>query len=156
MAIYNCKAKILFFLGFTFSYLMISCITKKINFVPLEKFNRYDSLDSENGKVIYHKSDYYIVENFQGFKQSESTIDSFINTQNIEKFKKVSDYQIVFYKASNKTNLKNLSENPRDLDRYSQDNDMILIYSWMNGKFLGKTKWKNGEIISPTGKIIVE
>jgi hypothetical protein len=156
MDTYNYKMKKIILLGFTFSFLMISCITKKINFVPLEKFNRYDSLDSENGKVIYHKSDYYIVENFQGFKQSESTIDSFINTLNIEKFKKVSDYQIVFYKASNKTNLKNLSENPRDLDRYSQDNDMILIYYWVNGKFLGKTKWKNGEIFSPSSDIIVE
>jgi len=156
METYNHKMKILILLGFTISFLATSCGTKKINFIPLEKFNRYDSLDSENGKIIYHKSDHYIVEHFRGFKQSESAIDSFVNTLGVQKFKKVSDYNIVFYKASDKTSLKNLSENPRDLVRYSQENDLILIYSWVKGKYLGKTRWKNGEIFSPVNDIVIE
>jgi hypothetical protein len=31
-----------------------------------------------------------------------------------------------------------------------------LTYSWMKGKYLGKTKLKNGKIISPVNDIVIE
>lgn len=63
---------------------------------------------------------------------------------------------MLFYKESTKTNIKNLSANPKDLYRYSQDHDLIYEYSWMNGKFLAKLKFKNGEIIEPKYNIQLE
>ncbi|WP_165585923.1 hypothetical protein, partial [Pedobacter nototheniae] len=62
---------------------------------------------------------------------------------------------ITFYKASDITNLSHLKENPRDLYRYSLDNDMIYEYWWSGHVFLGRTKFKNGEIIDPKNTVIV-
>jgi hypothetical protein len=63
---------------------------------------------------------------------------------------------MMFYKESDKTNVKNLSDNPRDLYRYSQDHDLIYEYFWMNGAFLARHKFKNGEIVEPKKSITIE
>ena len=62
-----------------------------------------------------------------------------------------------FYKESNVTNENHLKENPRDLDRYSQQNDMIWMYNWQKktNKIVAY-KFKDGEIIYPNSEIKVE
>ena len=45
----------------------------------------------------------------------------------VPKKETTSDFQVIFYKKSSKTNLNNLKKNPRDLVRHSQDEDMITL-----------------------------
>jgi hypothetical protein len=137
---------------------LTSCSVKNVNlkFVPLTQFNYLDSTRNANGKMIYNKIDNYIVENFRDNKKSALTIDSFANSLKNESFKKVSGYQIVFFKHSSITDINHLRENPRDLDRHSQDNDLIRVYNWVYGTYVGREIWHNGEIIDPKSNITVE
>jgi hypothetical protein len=64
-----------------------------------------------------------------------NAIDSCAKALAGENIIKYSNLSIIFYKRSDVTNKAHLKENPRDIDRYSQDNDMIFIYKWSMGKF---------------------
>jgi hypothetical protein len=63
---------------------------------------------------------------------------------------------MMFYKESEYTNEKALKKNPRNLYRYSQQNDWIFTYTWCNGTFMGRTKIRNGEFVNPGTNITVE
>ena len=56
---------------------------------------------------------------------------------------------MIFYKESRYTNLIKIAENPRELDRYSVDHDLVFDYTWEDGKFDSRTEIKNGERIYP-------
>jgi hypothetical protein len=117
--------------------------------------NRVDTLVTGKDTIIT-KQESFLVENFIDNSESEYFIDSFVQTHLKSIDKVTSDYLITFYKQTSKTNLENLRNNPRDLDRYSQQHDLIYQYSWSKGKFLSRFKFKDGNIISPEGDIKVE
>lgn len=55
---------------------------------------------------------------------------------------------MVFYKRSSVTTIENIIANPRIIDRYSQDNDLIFSYEWVHGKSFSKFKFKNGRLVN--------
>jgi hypothetical protein len=108
------------------------------------------------GRLTINRIDYYLVEDYSDNKHTEHLIDSFAYKNKHVNINDYGLYKMFFYKKSAKTNPKNLSENPRDLYRYSQDHDLIFMYNWINGKFAGRYKLKNGEIIEPKHNIELE
>ena len=146
------KFKILLLVGF--GTILFGCNTKKqLKFILMESSKTF--APETNEKVTYW-GDSYIIENYHNNRHSAKQIDHFAHDLARLKKDSCSSYTIIFYKASNITNLKHLKENPRDLDRYSQNNDEIYNYHWSSGIFSGKTKIKNGEIINPKNKVIIK
>lgn len=123
-----------------------------IRFLSITQFNAVDTLINKD-KISYHKKENFIVEHYSENEMNEKAIDSVGMNPRDSNYKSIQDLQIVFYKSSSKTNLKNLKDNPRDIVRYSQDHDLIYIYYHSSGKFLFKQKWHNGEILDSTNKI---
>ncbi|RZK33466.1 MAG: hypothetical protein EOO90_32250 [Pedobacter sp.] len=86
----------------------------------------------------------FLIENYCTSKDCEVHIDSLI--QEHYKTKTYKQYLIELFKESKKLNIKNLMNNPRDFEKYS-DNEHVLTYRFLNGKFLSKDKYKNGESV---------
>lgn len=108
-----------------------------------------------NGEVC--KNLVFIVD----YNSSSSSIDTSISSY----VKKIIDtikgnYNQIgfsFYLRSKITNEEHLKKNPRDLDRYSQENDLLWMYTWEKKKNkMTRFKFKNGEIIYPNSEIKVE
>ncbi len=127
---------------------------KRLIFESIPYLNRIDSLISKD--TVITKQESFLVENFIDNSETEGLVDKFVQTHIKSNDIVTIDYLITFYKKSAKTNLENLKKNPRDLDRYSQQHDLIYQYSWSKGKFIARYKFKNGNIISPEGDIKVE
>jgi hypothetical protein len=137
----------LFLFLFLLLYFFISCREQKIDFIPLKQFDTADTI-RHNGKLFITKKSNYIVTNYSNTNKVNSTIRNFVLKQVKNGLPNIT-YSFVFYKSSNITNTKHLGPNPRDIDRYSQDHDMVLSYKWRNGKWESETVFKNGVVISP-------
>ncbi|RYX92393.1 hypothetical protein EON78_06455 [bacterium] len=107
-----------------------------------------------DGKV--YRQDFCIVENYKRNAMNEKMIDSMANALYKIYKPKYFSYQLAVYKYSDYTNPTHLTEYPRDLDRYSQDNDMIFTYRWLGNSPVNKWIWRKGEVISPKIDIIIE
>ncbi|WP_410220775.1 hypothetical protein [Pedobacter sp.] len=90
----------------------------------------------------------FIVKDYSNSEEAKKAIDAFAMEQ-VKNSEKGITYLLVFYKYSEITNVNHLKAYPRDIDRYSQDNDMIFTYRWLDGKLESKTVIDNGTIISP-------
>jgi hypothetical protein len=97
----------------------------------------------------------FFVDHYKANKYCEKYIDSVAFKLGEAKKNKYLTYSIQFYKLSEKTNAKHLSENPRDLDRYSYTHDYIYSYYWSDGNFVSRQKFKNGKMIEPNTDDIV-
>jgi adenine specific DNA methylase Mod len=120
------------------SFGCFSCKREKISFTPLTQYENIDTAYSNN-TIYTSKWLYYIINNYNDSDETLKAMDSCVNVvvgANPEKFR---NFTIVFYKASDITNVQHLKDNPSDIDRYSQDNDMMFSYKWENGKFMGRS-----------------
>ena len=112
----------------------VTHISKIENFAiePFYVINKPNKCDTSNyGNIFY--DDYYIVTGYKKSKNQINTLDSFA----CELLKGV-DYKFVernihFYSKSNITNNAYILENPRELVRYSYENDFEFKYSKSNG-----------------------
>ena len=68
-------------------------------------------------------------------------------------YMKYQDYYMILYKESKYTNEEYIKKDPRSIDRYSQEHDHRYTFSWSNGKFEGMDKFKDGELLNPSGDI---
>lgn len=125
-------------------FFFLSCQqNKEITFEPFYVVNFYDSIEIENKKYL-KKRIAYLIENYQETLESEMKIDSFV-CLNIDPLKKYLDYySILIYKKSKITNNDHIKADPKDIDRYSQENDLLYIYDWSDGDFASKMKY-NGK-----------
>src|SRR5690606_11734426 len=138
-------------------FLCIQCnptSSDKIAIVPFDLLNNRDTF-TYRGEILFNKSEYFLIKNYSKGKSTEDYIDSFVNANKDSNLDKYSNYGITFYKESAKTNIQNITKNPRDLDRYSQKHDLVYKYKWINGKFIYRFKFKNGELV-PKSDIIVK
>jgi len=149
-----------FFLGyilFSISF-SASCQYQRLEIVPLSIFNNSDTTLKVNDTMIFNGYT-YIVKNYRDNSETEKTIDSFVYAMKDTSYKKRTSVVITFYRESAITNLEHLSKNKRDLDRYSNKNDIIYTYSrtYYGNKYAGwqKLKFKNGELDS-SDNIIIE
>jgi hypothetical protein len=125
---------------------IFACKSGPVEFQKLGQFSKTDSI-IDNGKPIYFKTDVYIVKNYYDDKKNESTVDSFAYRNKPADLGNISDYNIVIYKHSKRTDIENLARNPKDFETHSFENDMIYLYRWGGGKWSSKTKFKGRKIV---------
>lgn len=135
--------------------ILTACCTSK-----LLQFDQYDNeegiREKLNGSKYTFLTKTFIVKNYIDCKNSEIQIDSFVNAQK-KLWKHIDNINLFFYKSSKKTNLENWKKNPRDIDRYSNEHDLIYSFDISKSidlkKSISKFKYKNGNIIEPKGDI---
>lgn len=155
------KDQIIILLNFVWSVGM--CLTfwscsnaqKKLIIVPLHSLENIDT-SQFRGKMAISKMSFYLVQGYKNNKVTERSIDDFVHRNKDSNWLNYSQYQVIFYKESNETNVKNIKAFPRVIVRYSQDHDWIYSYKWSDGQFLYKWKIKNGKIIKPKQSIRLE
>lgn len=107
-----------------FFIIFISCkkgpLTIEELIIPIEKGN-YTYIDT-NAKEI---SKTFIVDNFSNIESDYKKFDSLVCSIIVDSS---FFYNVNFIKKSKISNLQNLNQFPRDLDRYSYDKDMIVNY----------------------------
>ncbi len=133
-----------------------SCTVRQSNIavIPLEKFTSVDTIVFK-GKKVMHKTASFIISNWKEDKKSLHALDCFVISSIDSNIYSYGQYTMIFYKESDITNIRHLSENPRDLDRYSQDNDMIYNYIWFNGKLSMISEIKDGIVVNAKSEIKV-
>lgn len=99
-------------------------------------------------KISLHQSRYYIVDKNIEEKDRDTLIKVFVQKFNNTLSDTLVAFDLLFYKESETTNESHLKSDPRDLDRYSQDNDLVWNY------FLNKTKKQISGFKFKEGKII--
>lgn len=95
-----------------------------------------------NTETHTYKVDSYLVTGFQNTPEHEAKIDSFVCSILDSTCTLYSQYLILIYKKSKYTNNEHIKNNLRDLDRYSQENDFLYHYGWVNGIHYSKTSRK--------------
>jgi hypothetical protein len=139
-------------------FFFTSCNGQSIKKEGSEKIKELIMFQKEyslNGEVC--KNLVFIVDN----NSFSSSIDTIISNY-VKKIKDTikGDYSQIgfsFYLRSKITNEEHLKNNPRDLDRYSQENDLLWMYTWEKKKNnMTRFKFKNGKIIYPNSEIKVE
>jgi hypothetical protein len=150
MSIYNYK---IFFVNILIVITFSGCVKSKPKLIikPLDMLKHTDSLFSEN-KMLYFKSDYFLVSNYSNTQKNYDYIDSFAFKVYDTAFAKYTNYHIFFYKESKETNAENILSNPRVVDRYSNGHDKIFVYGWDYGKLLSKDRYEDGEIVDNKDK----
>lgn len=113
-------------------------------FYPFPKL--IDTANIDN-KMVIEKTDYFLIQNYKDDDNVNNQIDSFVYKNIPSELNHYKSYQMYFYKETKYTNEKKIKENPRELDRYSQFNDLLFEYSWDSGESNGRFKFKNGEIV---------
>lgn len=120
--------------------------------ITISKFDLLSHVSSQEykGETIKDKYNYYLVENYKDNSDCDSAIVNFVKAQKRDTAYK-SEY-FTFYRLSDITNEAHLKENPRDLDRYSADNDLlfqIIKYQLPKDKNNPNiiTKYRNGEMV---------
>lgn len=109
----------------------------------------------DRGKTLSVKNDYFIIHGFKRNDFVKAYIDSFVTMHKKKETAIYRQYSIGFYKYSEYTNIEHLAKNPRDLARYSNENDLVYIYSYSENK-LSFFEYKNGKRIYPISNITVE
>lgn len=110
------------------------------NEMKFSMFNPVCKVDTliNNNKAYTYKTNAYLVTGFQNTAVHEAQIDSFVCTIQDSTWERFSECHILIYKESKYTNNEYITRNPRDLDRYSQENDFLYWYIWSNGVFYSK------------------
>ena len=124
----------------------LSCKEQKnitsLEILPID-FLDYTSTFNNNGTLIYHKVDYFIVKNYIESLSSEKIIDDFVcNTLDLET-NTLDSYHLTFFNESEKTNLKKIAKDDSIIDKYSHLNDHLFTYIWTNIRKNKPSKFKN-------------
>ncbi|MBN8681057.1 MAG: hypothetical protein J0L99_00320 [Chitinophagales bacterium] len=95
-----------------------------------------------NNNIYTYRTDAYLITSFQNTAAHEAKIDSFVCTIQDSTWARYTECFILIYKKSKYTNNEYTAKNPRDLDRYSMDNDFLYWYTWANGRLYSKVAIK--------------
>jgi|GEM_PF-1848553 len=95
----------------------------------------------------------FIVKNYCASKKCEGYIDSLVLKH--YQTKNYKQYLVELYNESDKINIQNLTKNPEDFDDYA-DQVRVSTYRFLNGKFLSKDKYKNGESIETIDTAVIK
>ncbi len=134
-----------------FVILFSGCFQRK----PIEilefttRTHEIDSVRSENGFRLFYNY-FFLVKNFERTKSVEGQIDSFAREIFTQRSfaNDMERVQLFFYKESNKTNIAEIIKNPNEVDRYSNQHDLVYsIISRADGT-VTKEEIKNGVVIS--------
>lgn len=124
------------------SLCLVGCKKKKVSFVSLTQFETIDTV-FVNNEMNINKQLLYLINDYNDSDETSKLVDSCAYAVAGKNPAKFTNFKIIFYKVSDITNISHLRDNPRDIDRYSQEHDMLYSYDWINGKFAGKSYMKN-------------
>ncbi|MEO8174771.1 MAG: hypothetical protein ABI581_16865 [Sediminibacterium sp.] len=118
----------------------------------LNIFKRVDTLKTGD-TISLHQTRYYVVDKSIKEKNRDTLIKRFVENFTNDVSDSLVALDLMFYKESDITNRQHLESNPRDLDRFSQDNDLVWdFYVNKHKKLFWSFKYKAGKIIEPTGQ----
>ena len=126
-------------------FVQFTTYTKEVDsFVSLDKM-----------RVIYNY--FFLVKNYSSKKENISMVDSFANQfLNTGKFSpNREEVRLWFYKETSKTNIESIRANPREVDRYSNEHDLVWGFTLQRNNFLRREKFKNGEVIETNSVHVV-
>lgn len=114
------------------------------NEMKFSLFNPVCGIDTvlNNNNIYVYITSAYLITGFQNTAAHEAKIDSFVCSIQDSTWGRYSECRILIYKKSKYTNNEYISKNPRDLDRYSMDNDFLYWYTWANGIVYSKVSIK--------------
>ncbi|MFZ4769825.1 MAG: hypothetical protein ACOYLO_06555 [Ferruginibacter sp.] len=135
----------------TLATIAISC--KKSVKPQIIQFTTYtkevDSSVIWKGRNLVYYNFFFLVKNYSTQKQDISIIDSFAtNFLTSGKFSpNKEEVRLWFYKETAKTNIEAIRANPREVDRYSNEHDLVWGFTLQKNNFLRRKKFKDGEVI---------
>lgn len=134
-----------------------SCTTQKP--ISITEFFTYAKpVDStlSLGKIRVYYNNFFLITNYKDNLKSQNKLDSFaINYILQNKYAaKTEEVRLWFYKESTRTNLIEIKKNPREVDRYSNQHDLIYGYYIKRDEENIREKYKNGNVIETTDKYI--
>jgi hypothetical protein len=115
---------------------------------PFAFLNHIDTTIDMKGQKQLAKFEYFIANHFDYSKEATESLDQWVQKNKAADAGNFIQYTVYVYKKSSVTNEEHLKENPRDLDRYSLDNDWIYEGTWMNGKFVNRYIVKDGTFLT--------
>jgi hypothetical protein len=128
------------------------CITNSCRLSNKEEFEiaQFYAADSINYRMFKSvskdsfncKFESYLISGYEDSQEFEIKLDSFACNFKDSTYTKYDQYSKIFYKKSEFTNNEHIQKNPRDIDRYSQENDLQYSYTWHKGQFIGKLHHK--------------
>jgi hypothetical protein len=124
---------------------------QQLSFISFRPPEKVDSMMAKNSHLQY-----FIIRGYSDNRESLNQVDSFADKIKSADYADYPQYELIFYKESGQTNVGNIAKNPRVIDRYSQDNDLVLTYTWSRGKFISRQRIKNGMPEEGTDKIEVK
>lgn len=126
-----------------------SCNFQKENFdiLSFKELDRIDTIQSA-GKTFYYKTDNYLITGYDGSIELDRRIDQFVCTNRDISISNYAEYFICFYKKSKVTNTENIKNNPRDLARHSQQEDLLFVYKWRENKFLNVENYNGSKTLT--------
>jgi hypothetical protein len=108
----------------------------KMEMILFEPVCRIDTIN--NNTINTYKIVSYLADGYYNSAAHEAKIDSFVCSIQDSTWSAYDQCIIQIYQKSKYTNNEYIAKNPRDLDRYSQDNDFLYRYVWANGIFYSK------------------
>lgn len=142
---------------FWFPFMLIIACKEEATPLSIEPLHEFEEIDTSlivDKKFRKNKEDIYLLNAFTKHRAMRFFTDSIVNlTKEIDKY---DNYTISFYKPSDKTSTENLEENPKDFYNYSKLHDLVLVYKWNKGKYVGVDMVDNGKIIDTTIKTSIK
>jgi len=136
-----------------FLLLTIICSCKqspKLKFVQFTTYTReVDSSTIWKGRNLVYYNFFFLVKNYSSKKENIAIIDSFANSfLATEEFSpNREEVRVYFYKETSKTNIESIRANPREVDRYSNEHDLVWSYTLQRNNFIERKKFKKGEVV---------
>lgn len=120
-----------------------------IKITPLTVLTKTDTFTSNNMTSI-DRTEYYLVDgNMNDTSTLYKKIDDFIKTKEHTNHVQFSVYNMEFIKITSQLTVEKINANPYILEKglmlgYPQ----IVTYMWINGRFGGVIKYKDGKVIN--------
>jgi hypothetical protein len=133
--------------------LAIGCkVEKKMTVSKFYPFKKLSDTSVSLNQVLISKEGYFLIHGYSFGAKTDKFIDSFIRRDIDTSDLKCTTYYAHFFKETSQTNLQKIKENPRIIDRYSFDHDLVYVYLWESGKFISVEKFLNGKKLGPKQK----
>lgn len=134
--------------------LYICCKKKELIIVPIESLNSTRTVNKE-GKNYINKTNYFLVKGYDNHQTAIEAVNKFIVSHKDTDYARYDNYSMFFYKESDQTTIENIKTNPKIIDRYSNENDLLYDFLWNKGKFIKMFRHKGGVLIEPDPSDII-
>jgi len=132
---------------------------ERIVHLDFPEMSKVSSILLDDGDSITMKTENFLIENFRSHYSdfNEFALERLCETSGNNP--EITDWSIYLYKESRKTTYENIKRNRKLLYQYSENHDLILVYSWKKrsnvlhkhmGHYKGKAKFELSELVCGT------